>query len=77
DALPVIMVTGQVLHDHRADAARLGYHVLLKPVAPNRLRAMVTHKLGVAEPDGAPPAAARTPGQPEPPHTIEAPKTGT
>ncbi|MEY8876279.1 MAG: hybrid sensor histidine kinase/response regulator, partial [Leptothrix sp. (in: b-proteobacteria)] len=44
DAMPVIMVTGQVLHDHRADAARLGYHVLLKPVAPNRLRAMVTHK---------------------------------
>ena len=44
--LPAIMITGQTLHDHEAEASAGNYHVLFKPLAPNRLRAMVSFKLG-------------------------------
>lgn len=44
--LPAVMVTGHALHDHEAEAAAGNYHVLFKPLAPNRLRAMVSFKLG-------------------------------
>jgi signal transduction histidine kinase/CheY-like chemotaxis protein len=43
--LPAIMITGHTLHDHEAEARAGKYHVLFKPVAPNRLRAMVSFKL--------------------------------
>jgi CheY-like chemotaxis protein len=44
--LPAIMITGHTLHDHEAEASAGNYHVLFKPLAPNRLRAMVSYKLG-------------------------------
>jgi two-component system, sensor histidine kinase len=44
--LPAVMITGHALHDHEAEASAGNYHVLFKPVAPNRLRAMVSFKLG-------------------------------
>lgn len=44
--LPAVMVTGHTLHDHETEAAAGNYHVLFKPLAPNRLRAMVSFKLG-------------------------------
>jgi two-component system, sensor histidine kinase len=46
-ALPAILVTGSTMtgHDHEAQAH--DFHLLIKPVVPNRLRAMIAFKLGV------------------------------
>jgi len=32
---------------HESDAERHDFHLLLKPVAPNKLRAMIAFKLGL------------------------------
>jgi signal transduction histidine kinase len=45
--LPAIVVTGSSLVGHEDEADRHDFHVLLKPVLPNRLRAMIAFKLGV------------------------------
>ncbi len=42
--LPIIMVTGQVDAQDDAMARALGCHLLYKPVAPNRLRALIGYK---------------------------------
>ena len=45
-AIPAIVITGtQSLQGHEHTAAQHDYHVLLKPVLPNRLRAMIAFKL--------------------------------
>ncbi len=46
-ALPAIVVTGSSLSGHENEAQRDDFHLLIKPVAPARLRAMVAFKLGV------------------------------
>ena len=44
--LPCIVITGtQSLQGHEHTAAQHDYHLLLKPVLPNRLRAMIAFKL--------------------------------
>ncbi|RZT95377.1 ATP-binding response regulator [Rivibacter subsaxonicus] len=45
--LPAIMVTGSTMTGHEADAHRHDFHLLLKPVVPNKLRAMIAFKLGL------------------------------
>lgn len=44
-ALPAIMVTGRIEADDEAMAQALDCHLLYKPVAPNRLRALIGFKL--------------------------------
>jgi signal transduction histidine kinase/CheY-like chemotaxis protein len=46
-ALPAIVVTGSSLGGHEAEAAQHDFHLLIKPVLPNKLRAMIAFKLGV------------------------------
>ncbi|HEY0819477.1 MAG TPA: hybrid sensor histidine kinase/response regulator [Rhizobacter sp.] len=46
-AVPVIMVTGSTMTQHDAEAAEHDFHLLIKPVVPNKLRAMIGFKLGV------------------------------
>jgi CheY-like chemotaxis protein len=46
-ALPAIVVTGSSLGGHEDEAARHDFHLLIKPVLPNKLRAMIAFKLGV------------------------------
>jgi signal transduction histidine kinase/CheY-like chemotaxis protein len=45
--LPAIMVTGSSLGGHENEALQHDYHLLIKPVLPNKLRAMIAFKLGV------------------------------
>jgi two-component system, sensor histidine kinase len=45
--LPAIVVTGSSLGGHEAEAGQHDFHLLIKPVLPNKLRAMVGFKLGV------------------------------
>ncbi len=45
--LPAIMVTGSVMSSHEREAQDHDFHLLLKPVVPNKLRAMIAFKLGV------------------------------
>jgi two-component system, sensor histidine kinase len=45
--LPAILVTGSSLSGHEDEAERHDYHLLIKPVLPNKLRAMIAFKLGV------------------------------
>jgi two-component system, sensor histidine kinase len=45
--LPAIMVTGSSLGGHEDEAVTHDYHLLIKPVLPNKLRAMIAFKLGV------------------------------
>ncbi len=45
--LPAILITGSSLSGHEDEAERHDYHLLIKPVLPNRLRAMIAFKLGV------------------------------
>ena len=44
--LPAVVVTGSVMHDHEAAAQAADFHLLLKPVVPHKLRAMIGFKLG-------------------------------
>jgi len=45
--LPAIMITGSSLGGHEDQALTHDYHLLIKPVLPNKLRAMIAFKLGL------------------------------
>ncbi len=45
--LPAIIITGSSLGGHEDEAVEHDYHLLIKPVLPNKLRAMIAFKLGV------------------------------
>ena len=45
--LPAIVITGSSLGGHEDEALRHDFHLLIKPVLPARLRAMIAFKLGV------------------------------
>ena len=45
--LPAIVITGSSLGGHEDEAAKHDFHLLIKPVLPNKLRAMIGFKLGV------------------------------
>jgi len=45
--LPAIMITGSSLGGHEDGALEHDYHLLVKPVLPNKLRAMIAFKLGM------------------------------
>lgn len=46
-ALPAIVVTGSTMSSLDKDAQEKNFHLLLKPVVPNKLRAMIAFKLNV------------------------------
>ena len=46
-AVPAILVTGSTMTGHDKEAAAHNFHLLIKPVVPNKLRAMIAFKLGV------------------------------
>jgi two-component system, sensor histidine kinase len=46
-AVPAILVTGSTMTGHEMDAQRHDFHLLIKPVVPNKLRAMIAFKLGM------------------------------
>ena len=45
--LPAIVITGSTIGGHETEAAEHDFHLLIKPVLPNKLRAMIAFKLGV------------------------------
>ncbi len=45
--LPAIIITGSTMGGHENEAVTHDYHLLIKPVLPNKLRAMIAFKLGV------------------------------
>jgi signal transduction histidine kinase/CheY-like chemotaxis protein len=45
--VPAILVTGSTMTGHEAESQAHDFHVLVKPVVPNKLRAMIAFKLGV------------------------------
>jgi two-component system, sensor histidine kinase len=45
--IPAIMVTGSTMTGHENEAQAHNFHLLVKPVVPNKLRAMIAFKLGV------------------------------
>lgn len=45
--IPAIIVTGSSMVGHEDEARRHNFHILLKPVVPNKLRALIAFKLGV------------------------------
>ena len=47
EKLPAIVVTGSLLTGHERQAQVHNFHLLVKPVVPNKLRAMIAFKLGV------------------------------
>jgi len=46
-AIPAILVTGSTMTGHDRDAHDHDFHLLIKPVVPNKLRAMIAFKLAV------------------------------
>lgn len=46
-AIPAILVTGSTMTGHDKEAQEHNFHLLIKPVVPNKLRAMIAFKLGV------------------------------
>ncbi len=46
-ATPAILLTGSTMTGHDRDAQQHDFHLLIKPVVPNKLRAMIAFKLGV------------------------------
>jgi CheY-like chemotaxis protein len=46
-AVPAIVVTGSTMTGHDKEAQTHDFHLLIKPVVPNKLRAMIAFKLGV------------------------------
>jgi two-component system, sensor histidine kinase len=46
-ALPAILITGSTMTGHDQEAQEHDFHLLIKPVVPNKLRAMIAFKLGV------------------------------
>ncbi len=55
--LPAIIITGSTMGGHEQEAETHQFHLLIKPVLPNKLRAMIAFKLGVRTA-----GAAGTPG---------------
>ena len=53
--VPAIVVTGSTMTGHDREAQDHDFHLLIKPVLPNKLRAMIAFKLGVKA--GTPPQA--------------------
>lgn len=47
DRVPAIIVTGSTMTAHEGEAQAADFHVLIKPVVPSKLRAMIAFKLGV------------------------------
>jgi two-component system, sensor histidine kinase len=45
-AVPAIIVTGSTMSGHEKEAQEGNFHLLIKPVVPNKLRAMIAFKLG-------------------------------
>ena len=45
--VPAIVVTGSTMSGHDREAQENDFHLLIKPVVPNKLRAMIAFKLGV------------------------------
>jgi CheY-like chemotaxis protein/anti-sigma regulatory factor (Ser/Thr protein kinase) len=45
--IPAIVITGSSLGGHEDEAMQHDFHLLIKPVLPNKLRAMIAFKLGV------------------------------
>jgi signal transduction histidine kinase/CheY-like chemotaxis protein len=45
--IPAILITGSSLGGHEDEAVSHDFHLLIKPVLPNKLRAMIAFKLGV------------------------------
>jgi two-component system, sensor histidine kinase len=45
--LPAVVITGSTMVGHEDEAAAHDFHVLLKPVLPSKLRAMIAFKLGL------------------------------
>jgi signal transduction histidine kinase len=45
--LPAIIITGSSLGGHEQASEQHDYHLLIKPVLPNKLRAMIAFKLGL------------------------------
>jgi two-component system, sensor histidine kinase len=45
--LPAVLITGSSMGGHEAEAEAHDMHLLVKPVLPNKLRAMIAYKLGV------------------------------
>jgi signal transduction histidine kinase len=52
--VPAIVVTGSTMTGHEREAQEHNFHVLTKPVLPNKLRAMIAFKLGVKAPVAVP-----------------------
>jgi len=52
EPLPAIVITGSSLGGHEDEAATHDFHLLIKPVLPNKLRAMIAFKLGMRRPAG-------------------------
>jgi len=44
-SVPAIVVTGSAMSGHEKDALEHDFHLLIKPVLPNKLRAMIAFKL--------------------------------
>jgi hypothetical protein len=42
-----VVITGSTMVGHEDEAAAHDFHVLLKPVLPSKLRAMIAFKLGL------------------------------
>ncbi|HEY0856137.1 MAG TPA: hybrid sensor histidine kinase/response regulator [Albitalea sp.] len=45
ETVPAIMVTGSTMTGHDQEAQEKNFHLLIKPVVPNKLRAMIAFKL--------------------------------
>jgi signal transduction histidine kinase/CheY-like chemotaxis protein len=45
--LPAVVITGSTIGGHEAEAAEHDFHLLIKPVLPAKLRAMIGFKLGL------------------------------
>lgn len=45
--LPAIVITGSTMSELELEAQQKNFHLLIKPVVPNKLRAMIAFKLGV------------------------------
>lgn len=51
-SVPAIVVTGSSMVGHEDESRRHDFHILLKPVVPTKLRAMIGFKLGMKPPQG-------------------------
>jgi signal transduction histidine kinase/CheY-like chemotaxis protein len=60
--IPAILITGSSLVGHEDEAVQHDYHLLIKPVLPGKLRAMIAFKLGMRSGGVAAAAAPAAPG---------------